>query len=109
VSPRRTPKRGRPRAVGGVVGQVLSELGLEAAASAYRLAQRWEAIVGPEVAARCRPLGMRGQVLEAEVDSSVWAQQLQLRRPEILAALRRELGEEAPSELRFRVGYTRRS
>jgi predicted nucleic acid-binding Zn ribbon protein len=47
---------------------------------------------------------MRGEVLEATVDSSVWCQQLKLRTPEILAALRRELGDAAPADLRLRIG-----
>ena len=34
------------------------------------------------------PSALRGDVLEASVDSSVWCQQLQLRAPEILAGLR---------------------
>jgi predicted nucleic acid-binding Zn ribbon protein len=101
-------RRGQPRQVGGVIGQVLDELGLESAASAFRIGERWSDWVGEEVARHCRPVQVRGRVLEAEVDSSVWAQQLQMRRPAILAILRRELGDEAPSELRFRVGYTPR-
>lgn len=87
---------------------VLGDLGLEAAANALRVGERWAEAVGPEVASHARPAGMRGQVLEIEVDTSVWGQQLQLRRPEILSSLRELLGEQAPTDLRFRVGYTRR-
>lgn len=87
---------------------VLGDLGLEAAAAAFRVGQRWEEAVGPEVARHCRPVGLRGQVLEVMVESSVWSQQLQLRQPEILEALRRVLGDGAPTDLRFRVGYNDR-
>jgi len=59
---------------------------------------------GPEIAAHCRPSLIRDGVLEALVDSSVWCQQLQLRTPEILEALRRVLGDEAPTGLWFHVG-----
>lgn len=99
-------RRGRrePRRVGDVLGHVLDDLGLEGASAVMRLAERWEAIVGPEVARHCQPSMLRGSVLEATVDSSVWCQQLQLRQREILAALRRELGPEAPTDLRLRVG-----
>ena len=48
-----------------------------------------------------------GEVLELEVDSPVWSQQLQLRKPELLAALERAFGADAPRELRFQVGYAR--
>ena len=97
-------RRSEPTAVGAVLPRVLDELGLEATRAALRAAACWEAVVGPEAARHSRPVALRAGVLEANVDSSVWSQQLALRRPEILAALRRELGPAAPSELRLRVG-----
>ena len=86
------------------MGAVLSDLGLETAAAALRVGECWEEAVGSEIARHCRPVGLRGGVLEVTVDSSVWCQQLQLRRLEILTELRRVLGDEAPGDLRFRVG-----
>lgn len=100
--------RGRrePRALGDLLHGVLGDLGLERASAVLRIAERWEAIVGPEVARHCQPTTLRGRVLEASVDTSVWCQQLQLRQREILAALARELGPEAPTELWLRVGQS---
>jgi predicted nucleic acid-binding Zn ribbon protein len=95
--------------MGALVPGALHDLGLEEAAAAWRLGEHWEEAVGPELASRCLPLGLRpgprGPVLELEVASSVWSQQLSMRREEILAGLRRVLGDEAPAEVRFRVGY----
>ena len=98
-------RRGSPTLVGKVVGQVLDDLGLDAAAKAFRISRRWESAVGREIARHCRPVAMRGNVLETVVDTSVWCQQLQLQSPEILAALQEELGDQAPCEIHFRVGY----
>ena len=103
---RRARRRGRPVPLGQVIGRVLGDLGLDAAVAAFRLAERWEEIVGVEVARHCRPVAMRGDVLELEVDTSVWCQELQLASPELLQALRRALADEAPAHVRFRVGYT---
>lgn len=97
-------RRRQPQRVGEVLERVLGDLGLSAAAAAHRVGQRWEEVVGPEIARHSRPVAVRHGVLEATVDSSVWCQQLQLQRPEILAALRQVLGEEAPEDLRFRLG-----
>jgi len=99
-------RRGRSELepLGPLVPRVLEELGFDALARVARLAERWEEAVGPEIARHCRPSALRGETLEATVDSSPWCQQLQLRRPEILAALRRVFGSEAPSDLRLRVG-----
>jgi predicted nucleic acid-binding Zn ribbon protein len=101
VRPRR---RSTPRPLGDLVPRVLDELGFERANALARLSERWEAIVGPEAARHCRPTGLRGPVLEATAESSAWCQQLQLHREEILTALARELGDEAPTHLWLRVG-----
>jgi predicted nucleic acid-binding Zn ribbon protein len=96
--------RHEPRRAGDLIGKVLDDLGLGETAAVLRIAERWEAIVGPEVARHCQPSALRGTVLEATVDTSVWCQQLQLRQGEILSALRRDLGPTAPTELWLRVG-----
>lgn len=98
-------RRGRPREIGTLLEGVLGDLGLDATRAAFRVGQHWQQAVGPEIARHARPLGLRGQTLEVEVDTSVWCQQLQLQQLEILAALRRELADEAPQALHFRVGY----
>ena len=90
-----------------MVLRVLEDLGFGETSSLLQLEERWPAIVGEEVARHCRPTALRGRTLEATVDTSVWCQQLQLRVPELLAALRRELGEEAPGALWLRVGPLR--
>jgi predicted nucleic acid-binding Zn ribbon protein len=102
-------RRSKPKAIGPVVGQVLGDLGLDAAMSAFRIGELWEEAVGPEIARHCRPVAVRGGVLEAEVDSSVWCQQLQMERPQLLQALKDTLGDDAPADLRLRVGYSRAS
>jgi predicted nucleic acid-binding Zn ribbon protein len=106
MSARRSGRRkSEPTEIGSMMDKVLSDLGLDAAAASFRIGQRWEAAVGPDIARHCQPVGMRGSVLEVNVDTSVWCQQLQLRRTKILAALKSELGTDAPGDLRFRVGY----
>lgn len=98
--------RGRrePRPLGALVGAVLDDLGLDRAAAVLRIAERWEQVVGSEVARHCQPTALRGRVLEVTVDTSVWCQQLTLRRREILAGLESALGESAPADLWLRVG-----
>jgi predicted nucleic acid-binding Zn ribbon protein len=98
------PPKGELERVAGLVPRVLRDLGLETSARVVHIAEHWEQWVGPEVSRRCRPTSLRGDVLELCVESSAWCQVLQLRRPELLAALRRELGEKAPRDLWLRVG-----
>lgn len=97
------PGRREPRRLGGAIGRVLEELGHLRDVPALRIARAWEEAVGPEVAAHAEPCALRGGVLEVRVDSPARAHQLQLRADAILAALAREVGEAAPTSLRFRV------
>jgi predicted nucleic acid-binding Zn ribbon protein len=101
VSPARSKE---PTAIRSALPRVLGELGIEGVGDALRILECWEQAVGPEIARHARPTLLRGSVLEASVDSSVWCQQIQLQRPAILAALREILGPAAPRDLRLRVG-----
>jgi len=97
-------RKSRPEPLGPLVERVLEDLGAGNSARVMRIAEHWEEAVGAEIAAHCRPTALRGSVLEATVDSSVWCQQLQLRGPEIIEALRAALPADAPTDLWFRVG-----
>jgi len=97
-------RKSRPEPLGPLVARVLKDIGAGDSARVMRIAECWEEAVGAEIAAHCRPTALRSGVLEVTVDSSVWCQQLQLRGPEILDALRAVLPADAPSELWFRVG-----
>ena len=90
--------------IGSLVPRVMRDLGLTETARVMQIAGRWEEAVGPGIAAHCRPTALRGETLEATVDSSARCQELQLSKPRILADLRRVLGDDAPSDLRLRVG-----
>lgn len=97
-------RRGELEPLGSWVDRVLGDLGFDAASPLMRVIGCWQALVGPAAAEHCRPTALRGSVLEATADSSAWCNEIQLRRPAILDALRAELGEDAPTDLWLRVG-----
>ena len=104
MSRRRPARPADPQAVGSAIPRVLKDLGLRGPAEALRIAECWPEAVGREAARHAEPAALRGDVLEVEADSSVWAQHFQLRHDEILAALRERLGPAAPASLYIRVG-----
>ncbi|MBM4381749.1 MAG: DUF721 domain-containing protein [Deltaproteobacteria bacterium] len=104
MSRRRTPVPKDPARVDGRrIDRVLAELGYDPNAPALRLLKVWESAVGPEIAKHCEPTDWQGGTLELTVATPVWAQQVALRKPIILAGLRSALGSDAPTDLRTRV------
>jgi predicted nucleic acid-binding Zn ribbon protein len=60
---------------------------------------RWEEIVGPEIAARTRPLHLsRGRLL-VECDHDVWRTELSFLKPEILKRIAEVQGEGVVKEI----------
>ena len=103
-TPRRpAPPRDPAKLDGGRIARVLSELGYDADAPSARLLRVWPSAVPPDVAQSCEPTDWKQGTLELTVASPVWAQQVALRKPEILAALKVALGSDAPTDLRTRV------
>ena len=105
-----TPRRRRPalprdpaRLDGGRIARVLGELGYDPDSPALRLLRAWPSAVPDDVARHCEPTDLRQGTLELSVASPVWAQQVALRKPEILAALAAVLGPGSPTDLRTRV------
>lgn len=61
----------------------------------------WPQIVGPAIAAHSDAVALAQGVLLIGVDSSVWAQELSMLRPKILAAFEERLGPGHIRNLRF--------
>ena len=67
----------------------------------------WTEAVGETIAAHASPVGERGGVLEVACDESVWAAELELMAPELVARLSTALGRPAITALRCRTGTAR--
>jgi len=67
----------------------------------------WATAVGEQLAAKATPVSEREGMLTIECVDAVWAQELDLMQESLLERLRREVGDKAPQELRFRVNSER--
>jgi predicted nucleic acid-binding Zn ribbon protein len=52
----------------------------------------WDAVVGPEIAAHCRPVKLENGELTLEAESTAWATQLRLLTGKLMARLAAEVG-----------------
>jgi predicted nucleic acid-binding Zn ribbon protein len=76
---------------------------LAPASTLARTQSCWEAAVGRAVAAAARPVAERDGVLTVQCEAAVWAQELDLMAPELLARLNAALGEQRLHKLRCRA------
>jgi len=65
---------------------------------------RWTELVGEQIASAALPVAERRGELVVRCESSVWAQELDLMAPAILARLHEVLGPGALRGMRFEVG-----
>ena len=75
----------------------------EPAGALAALQSRWEELVGPVVAAESHPASEREGAVTVACSSSLWAQELELLGPELLARIAASPGTVAVRSLRFVV------
>jgi hypothetical protein len=94
--------------VGNLIQSILRQQGLDGKLREYRAWQVWDEVVGPQIAAKARPIRIREGILEVRVEQPVWMQQLQLLKPKILARLNERLEGAAIKDLYLRRGKIER-
>lgn len=104
MKPPRRPGMRKAARAGDLIDKLLAGLGLDDRLQQYRALIIWEAVVGPQIAARTRPVRIRDGILEVNVDQPAWMQQLQLMKPKILARLNSELGKASVTDLYLKRG-----
>ncbi len=85
--------------VASVLNQVLAGLKLDEHFAAAQASEIWLEVVGPEVARRTRPVGVRDAELLIEVQGSVWMGHLAVLRQGIME----EINAKLPAEARLRA------
>jgi len=102
VSARRSTHRRAPRPLARALERLSGDLA--PATTLARVQGVWSHVAGDAVAAACRPTAERNGVLEVTCAAAVWAQELDLMGPGLVARLNEELGQDRLSGLRCRTG-----
>jgi predicted nucleic acid-binding Zn ribbon protein len=98
-------RRHAPRPVSGAVTALAGRLAPQTLlADVQRV---WPAAVGEAIAARATPTGERDGVLVVSCEAAVWAQELDLMGPELVARLNGALGADAVRSLRCQAAPAR--
>jgi len=91
--------------LGRSLGAELGRLGPSEGADLAAIVAAWPTAVGAENARRAWPARVgRDGTLHVHTADAVWAHQLTMLGPQVLAALRQAVGDAAPATLRFAAG-----
>jgi predicted nucleic acid-binding Zn ribbon protein len=91
-----------PAALGDAVGDLVREREWTRTLTAAGLLPRWEQIVGPDIAAHCRPERLEAAELSCVAESTAWATQLRLMSAQVLARIAAEVGPDVVRRLKVR-------
>lgn len=81
-----------PKLISSLLSRVLKEYDLAENAKRYEALNRWEEIVGAQVAAVTTPERISNGTLVVRVSSSVWRYELTMRKAEILTKIYKATG-----------------
>jgi predicted nucleic acid-binding Zn ribbon protein len=90
--------------VGSIVHGVLDSFRTESGFELAGIFGIWDNIVGDSVAKNARPAGFKGKILLVNVVSSVWIQELQFHKKEMIKKLNGAFGKELICDIKFKVG-----
>lgn len=90
-----------PRGIGDVVADLTRESGWDGTLAREDLVLRWRDVAGEETAAHAEPIGMNDGTLLIRCDSTAWAKQLSLLRPQLLSSIVRAHPDAGVQALRF--------
>jgi predicted nucleic acid-binding Zn ribbon protein len=69
----------------------------------YQIISDWENLAGKEIAQSSQPIKIQDKCLFLAVKSNVWANELNLRKGELIEKINREAGEEIISNILFKT------
>ena len=99
------PKRRGPKPLGDILGELFAARGYGRLRAATELEVAWNAVVGEPACRQTRLGGVRRGVLTVTVNHPALLEELAaFRKPQILAALRREVPSAVIHDIKFRVG-----
>lgn len=97
-------KTSRPLLVGDILQDTLKRRHIPIDCRDQEIVTGWEKTVGPAVSQQTRPEKIRNRTLYLKVSSSIWMQQLQFMKAELIEKVNAALGKDAVDNIFFNVG-----
>ncbi|GAA1849931.1 DUF721 domain-containing protein [Asanoa iriomotensis] len=88
-----------PQLFGAVLERLVKARGWQKPAAEATVFGAWEKVVGPDIAAHCRPIKLADGELTVEAESTAWATQLRLLAANLLKRIAGEVGHNVVKKL----------
>ena len=88
-----------PQLFGAVLERLVKARGWQKPAAEAKVFGAWEKVVGPDIAAHCRPIKLADGELTVEAESTAWATQLRLLAASLLKRIAGEVGHNVVKKL----------
>jgi predicted nucleic acid-binding Zn ribbon protein len=90
--------------ISGILADLLLRHRRESGREMARICELWAHVVGGAIANNAQPVAYQKRLLSVNVASSVWIQQLQFLKGDILTRLRDASGDIQVDDIKFRIG-----
>jgi predicted nucleic acid-binding Zn ribbon protein len=90
--------------IGSLIGDVIKDIRPESDSEMLGIWTIWGQAVGEAIAVNARPHAFKGGLLMVNVAGSVWAQQLQFQKNNLIRKINSALGKDLVADIRFRTG-----
>jgi predicted nucleic acid-binding Zn ribbon protein len=98
------PKKRKPRKLGDVMKDVLSQSGIADRVAQATVIPEWRALVGPQIARVTEPLSVTPQgTLFVAVTTNAWMTELSLMEPDLLRRLNQRSGRLSIRKIRWQL------
>lgn len=90
--------------IGSVINKALKTYRYQSDEELAKIWGLWNSVVGEGIAGNAQPGAIKGRLLVVNVSSSIWMQQLQYNKKEMLKEINDALGKKLVDEIKFKIG-----
>jgi predicted nucleic acid-binding Zn ribbon protein len=90
--------------LGDILSELLRQYHRDSGSELTRIRELWDDVVGARIAQSAQPVAYKKKQLYVNSDNSIWIQQLQFLKTEIITGINRSLGGEWVMDIKFRIG-----
>ncbi len=90
--------------IGNILDRVMEKCGREVDAGMIQVWKMWDNILEKEIIENAQPAAFKGDLLLVHVTSSVWMQQLQFIKSDIIKKINDVAGKKLVGDIKFKIG-----